>query len=209
MAIKNKYVKRSKISEAKFRKLMQHFTMDLDAKTIAAFTGLNRNTVNRYLTMIRERIAEFCLHKSPFQGDGEYVRSNLFSKEIIDEKHAAASINIPVFGVLQCKDNICTIVIPNNEIHNTNQCGICELLSEESADNNRIQNEKKHLSSNESLIDGIESFLFFTKKRLMKFHGVPESTFYLHLKECEFRFNYRNEEIYPILLKIIRNNPLC
>jgi hypothetical protein len=159
--------------------------------------------------LIRERIAEFCLHKSPFQGDGEYVRSHLLSKGINDEKHSTASINIPVFGVLQCKDKICTIVVPNNEIHNTNQCGICELISVENADNNQIQNEKEYLSSNESLIDGIESFLFFTRKRLMKFHGIPESTFYLHLKECEFRFNYRNKDIYPILLKIIRNNPLC
>jgi transposase-like protein len=42
----------------------------------------------------------------------------------------------------------------------------------------------------------------------MKFHGIAESTFYLHLKECEFRFNYRNENIYLLLLKIFRNRPL-
>ena len=30
----------------------------------------------------------------------------------------------------------------------------------------------------------------------MKFHGVPKSTFYLHLKECEFRFNFRDKDIY-------------
>ncbi|MCX5833821.1 MAG: IS1595 family transposase, partial [Deltaproteobacteria bacterium] len=32
--------------------------------------------------------------------------------------------------------------------------------------------------------------------------------FYLHLKECEFRFNYRNENIYRVLLKLLRKNPL-
>jgi hypothetical protein len=209
MSIKNKYVKRSKISEAKFRKLMRHFAMDLDAKTIATLTGLNRNTVNRYLTLLRERIAEFCLHKSLFQGNAEYVRSHLLNKGTRDEKHTPASANLPVFGVLQCKDKICTIVQPKNEMHNSSQCGIYKRLIFENVNTSQVQNEKESLPPHESLIDGIESFLSFTRKRLTKFHGIPESTFYLHLKECEFRYNYRNDEIYPILLKIIRNNPLC
>ncbi|MBX7154389.1 MAG: IS1595 family transposase, partial [Bacteriodetes bacterium] len=29
-----------------------------------------------------------------------------------------------------------------------------------------------------------------------------KSTFYLHLKECEFRFNNRKNNIYQILLKL-------
>jgi transposase-like protein len=40
------------------------------------------------------------------------------------------------------------------------------------------------------------------------FHGVPAHTFYLHLKECEFRFNYRGDDLYAIILKIIREKPL-
>ena len=35
-------------------------------------------------------------------------------------------------------------------------------------------------------INGIESFWEFAKGRLTKFHGIAGSTFYLHLKECEF-----------------------
>ncbi|MEO6050460.1 MAG: IS1595 family transposase, partial [Pyrinomonadaceae bacterium] len=34
---------------------------------------------------------------------------------------------------------------------------------------------------------------------------MRKSTFYLHLKECEFRFNYRNQNLYSILLKIIKD----
>jgi hypothetical protein len=30
----------------------------------------------------------------------------------------------------------------------------------------------------------------------------------LHLKECEFRFNHRNQDLYSILLKLLRDNPL-
>ena len=42
----------------------------------------------------------------------------------------------------------------------------------------------------------------------MKFHGIPKTTFYHNLKECEFRFNYRNQNIYKPILKMLRNNPL-
>ncbi|MBC2736871.1 MAG: IS1595 family transposase, partial [Desulfobacteraceae bacterium] len=58
--MKNKYIKRAKITEVKFRQLIKLFIHDLDAQTIASLTNLNRNTVNRYLTLIRERIAEHC-----------------------------------------------------------------------------------------------------------------------------------------------------
>jgi len=37
--------------------------------------------------------------------------------------------------------------------------------------------------------NGIEHFWSYSKHRLMNFHGIPKSTFYFHLKECDFRFN--------------------
>jgi transposase len=48
----------------------------------------------------------------------------------------------------------------------------------------------------------------YAKGRLMKFHGIPKVTFYFHLKECEFRFNYRNQNIYKLVLGMLRKNPL-
>jgi transposase-like protein len=37
---------------------------------------------------------------------------------------------------------------------------------------------------------------------------MNKATFYLHLKESEFRFNYRDQNIYRMILKIIRIRPL-
>ena len=60
MKRKNKYVQRSKISEATFREIVRYFSIDLDASQIAVLSGLNRNTINRYLQGIRMRIAHVC-----------------------------------------------------------------------------------------------------------------------------------------------------
>jgi hypothetical protein len=75
MTKKNKYANRSKISEAKFRQIVRLFAIDLDAGQIAEIACVNRNTVNRYLTAIRERIAEYCEDVSPVQGEIEVDES--------------------------------------------------------------------------------------------------------------------------------------
>ena len=53
MTIKNKYANRSKISGKKIRQIVKLFSIDLDASQITKISGLNRNTINRYLTDIR------------------------------------------------------------------------------------------------------------------------------------------------------------
>ena len=42
---------------------------------------------------------------------------------------------------------------------------------------------------------------------MAKFNGLKNDKFVLHLKECEFRFNHK-KNLYQILLKELRNNPL-
>jgi transposase len=101
MTVKNRYVKRAKISEAKFRLLIRYFVYDLEAKTIASLTGLNRNTVNPYLTLIRKRIAEFCEQQSPVQGEIEVVESYFGGKRIKGKRGHGALEKTPLFGIFK------------------------------------------------------------------------------------------------------------
>ena len=57
-------------------------------------------------------------------------------------------------------------------------------------------------------IDGIESFWSCAKHRPVQFNGVAKHTFYLHLKETGFRFNHRHDDLYKVLLRMLRENPL-
>ena len=78
----NKYIKRSHISEAKFRDIVRCFALDVNALKIASLTKLNRNTVNRYLGLIRERIVELCEQASPFKGEVEVDESYFGARRI-------------------------------------------------------------------------------------------------------------------------------
>ena len=52
----NKYVIRSRISEAKFRQIILLFSENLSATQISHLIGLIRQTINKYLTAVRLRI---------------------------------------------------------------------------------------------------------------------------------------------------------
>ncbi len=64
MKVKNKYVVRSRISEAKFRQLILLFSEDLSATQISHLTKLSRQTINKYLITIRLRILELSMLQS-------------------------------------------------------------------------------------------------------------------------------------------------
>ncbi len=57
--------------------------------------------------------------------------------------------------------------------------------------------------------NGLESFWAFAKTRLVRFRGLRKHTFYFHLKEYEFRFNHRQDDIDKLVLKMLRDEPLC
>lgn len=68
----------------------------------------------------------------------------------------------------------------------------------------RVKHGENEFANGRSHINGIENFWGLGKVRLAKFRGVYKHKFYLHIKECEFRYNNRNKNIYLILLKNIR-----
>jgi transposase-like protein len=225
MTAKNRYVKRAKISEAKFRALMRYFVHDLDAQTISSLLNVNRNTVNRYLTLIRKRIAEFCEQQSPFKGEIEVDESYFGGKRIKGKRGRGAYRKTPVFGILKRGGKVYTEIVPDcakatlqgiirgrvdpdSIIHSDGWRGYNGLVDLGYKKHYRVSHSSDEFANGKNHINGIESFWSYAKRRLMKFHGIPESTFYLHLKECEFRFNYRNHNVYKFLLNMFRFNPL-
>ena len=52
----------------------------------------------------------------------------------------------------------------------------------------RVNHSNNEFAVGTNHINGIEGFWGFAKIRLVKFRGMRKSTFYLHLKESEFRF---------------------
>lgn len=68
---------RLKISEAKIRQIARLLAVGLDVLQIAQISGVNQNTINRYLAAFRERIAHFCEAESPVKQEKLRLRKLL------------------------------------------------------------------------------------------------------------------------------------
>lgn len=106
MAMKNKYAYRSRISEAKIRQLVKLFSVDLTASQIAELSGVNRNTVNRYVTAFRERIARYCEAESPVKGEVEVDESYFGARRVRGIRGRGARGKTIVFGLFKRNDNV-------------------------------------------------------------------------------------------------------
>lgn len=216
---------RARISRAKFRQILRLFALDLTASQIAEIANLNRNTVNRYLTLIRSLIAEFCEQESPFNGEIECDESYFGSRHNSGKRGRGAENKHIVFGIYKRNGRVYTQIVQNVKAK-TLQAIIKGKVSFDSTvyrDGFRAYDSIVHLGYQKHYriyhqdsyvqgdvhINGIEGFWGFAKVRLVKFRGLSKNTFYLHLKECEFRFNYRNHDLYKMLLKITRKILFC
>lgn len=225
MSLKNRYVNRSKISEAKFRELVRYFAADLDASQIAQLSGLNRNTVNRYLKAIRERIAAFCELESPLSGEVEVDESFFGARRVKGKRGRGAYGKTIVFGLVKRHGRVYTQIVPDctkatlqaiirgkvtldSVIYSDGLKSYDGLVDVGYDKHFRIDHGNNEFAVGRNHINGIEGFWGVAKTRLAKFRGMSKNTFYLHLKECEFRYNYRNQNLYLTLLKIVRLNPL-
>ncbi len=54
-------------------------------------------------------------------------------------------------------------------------------------------------------LNGIEGFLSYAKHWLYNYRGVPQKFFHLYLGEISFRFNCRDQDLFPLLIKLIQN----
>ena len=217
---------RTRISRAKFRQILKLFALDLTALQIARICNLNRNTVNRYLTLIRRSIALYCESESPFTGEIELDESYFGAKRVRGQRGRGAYGKTIVFGVYKRNGSVYTEIVPNcsrktlyaiikgrvdtaSVIHTDGfrtYDGIVDLGYKK---HYRINHSADEFAQGTNHINGIEGFWVIAKVRLVKFRGLSKNTFYLHLKECEFRFNYRNQDLYKVLLKITKQIKFC
>lgn len=187
--------------------------MDLNSEKIASLTGLNRNTINRYLVRIRERIYTVCVGQSPF------IHHQFTRDQEMDSP-------APIFGLIEDGTKVRTDLIPVLSTARLRQClrsngnGNSLCLPERWACYDGIVDmESKRLYGLAAFEDAhdstlacgrvIQDFLGFIEKRMIHIHHSVLDHFGLHLKECEFRFNHREEDIYQLLLKMFREKPMA
>jgi transposase len=199
----NRYANRAKISESKFKEIVRYFAVDLNAIQISELTRLNRNTVNRYLNEIRQKIDKYCVSVSAFKRFNIPVEMTDNSKTFIvlirEHSHGIAA---DLFHI-----NSNNSLTKEDWIKLYGNTGYDLMINLDSG-SHFFLSTKDDPKTYRIRLNRLENFWSTAKSRLAKFKGLHPSTLRFHVRECEFRFNNRDKDINQLLLKILRNDPL-
>ena len=222
----NRYYLRSKISERKFRQIVRYLAMDFTASDVAQLTGLTRKTVTLIFLRFRQRLAAECERASPYSDCEVEVDESYFgARRVRGKRGRGASGKTIVFGIFKRNGCVYTEVVPDCKkrtlqavirgrvaldtiIHSDGWRGYDGLVDVGYSKHFRVDHGRDQFVRGPHHVNGIESFWSYAKRRLQKFNGVPARTFYLHLKECEYRFNNRNNNLARELLNLLESYPL-
>lgn len=146
-------------------------------------------------------------------------------KRIPGKRGRGASGKTIVFGIFKRQGKVYTEIVPDarkkilqgiirgkvspeSVIHSDGWRGYNGLVDVGYDKHYHVHHGHDEFARGSSHINGIEFFWSYAKRRLTQFNGVPKHTFVLHLKETEFRFNHRNDNLYQLMLQRLRKDPL-
>ncbi len=225
MSTKNRYYRRSRISEREFRQIIRYFALDLSASDTARLTTISVRSVNAIYIKLRRRLAGECEPQVSMTGQVEVDESYFGRKRIRGKRGRGAGSKTIVFGLFKRNGRVHTEIVPDarkatlqavirgkvgidSVIHSDGWRGYHGLVDVGYAKHFRVQHGRNEFANEPSHINGIESFWAYAKLRLSKVKGIRKHMFYYHLKETEFRFNHRRDKLYPVMLKLLREKPI-
>ena len=210
-----------RLTTTKLNRIFLCFSEDLTATATARITGVNRNTVNRYFTGIREKIVRHIIAEYNELMNGIKAETLRFeAKTVLGKRLKRVLQERPILGLLRRGKKVFITVLEDFS-HDNLLTRLQENLHERYAaryENKSAQPEAVPLNEYDQYrvwyagaeqeeahnTKGIENFLTFAKKRLAKFNGCSSSNILLHLKECEFRYNHRGEDLFKLIKKIFQ-----
>lgn len=223
--MKNKMMKGAHLSERKCKEIIRLFCEDLTATQIAEVSGVSRVTINNYLKLTRTHIAKYCEEHNP-----RYRMAGAFSFMPV---HAGAGPTFTdevqeetgwLYGIARHDKKLFVDLLSRHEYDELRKMeGNPDNQDGYDLGNKRQNNytavadisawkltklERPSLQSSLQDQDDYDLFWSMTKSRLSKFRGLNRGTAYLHVKECEFRFNNRGEDLFKLLSFIIQRRPL-
>jgi transposase len=198
-------MKKSRISQSKQDRLIEHFIAGTTARTAASLVGVHRNSAAFYFYRLREVIAYELEAESEAMFGGEIeVDESYFGGRQKGRRGRGAAGKISVFYLLKRGWKVYTRVIPDAAgktlvpiIERKVTPDSIVYLDSWRGYNALDVSSFKHFPINHfelfaegwNHINGIENFWNQAKRHMRKFNGVPREHFALYLKECEWRLN--------------------
>ena len=203
-------LKHARITTRQLHRLIELFALEVPASRAASVARVHRNTATRIYREIRRRLAQECEKESLLEGEVE-VGESYFGGVRKGMRGRGAAGKVIVFGLLKRKGRVYTRPVPNvtratlrlviqqkvdaGSTIFTDSFASYDSLLADGYKHYRINHTHEFARGKRNHINGIESFWSYAKTKLKSRYGLPKTTFFLHLKEMEWRYNHRNEDL--------------
>jgi transposase len=129
-----------------------------------------------------------------------------------------AAAKIPVFGILERNGKVCVEVVPDVRAETVLTLTVKKIRRGSIVYTDCFKSydalmfcgyrhlqvdHGKYFSSGRVYINGLEGFWSYAKERLAKHHGISPERFPLYLKELEFRYNHRKQDIFQLVAQYL------
>ena len=205
--------------------VLKLFCADIPALTAAGLAGLRVQSTQSLYDGLRLRILALTMEEArPFAGEVEIDESSFGPRRVRGKRGRGAGGKTPVIGLLKRGGKVFTEIVENCSKQALMPIIKGQVLSEATVytdgwksydglvlggyKHHRIHHHRNQFARGKNHVNGIESFWSFTKLRLAKLRGIRAQYFFLHLKESEWRWNHRHDNLYLFLLKNLRSEPL-
>ena len=197
----------------------------MTASAAARLTGLRVRAVNDVYLRLRRRLHQLCPVPVELGGALELDESSFGPRRVRGKRGRGAGSKTSVFGLFKRGGHVYTEIVPDCAkktlqgiirgkidpaalVNPAGWRGYDGLMDVGFDRHYRVHHSHDEFVQGAAHSNGIESFWRFAKSRLHQFAGVPKHTFLLQLKACEFRFKHRHQDLYQVLLKECRQQPL-
>ena len=216
---------KQRLTTQKRNRIFLCFKNDLTETQTAEICSVNRNTVNSYYILIRKAILSESIAEAKKEiGEYELDESYFGAKRVRGKRGRGAAGKTPVFGLLKRDEKVFVTIVPNcskeilmpiikglileqSTIYTDGQKAYARLILNW-YEHYRLFHSENEFARGKSHVNGIENFWSFAKRRLAKFNGCSSSAFVLHLKESEWRYNHRNDDLLAFIKMLYKKTYL-
>ena len=194
------------------------FELETPALRASKELELAYNTAHKLFQRIRQKICrQSGKEEELLEGEAEADES-YFGGKRKGKRGRGAAHKIPVFGILERKGKVKVEAVPHVQAETllretlrkvkrgsliyTDRFRSYDGLVMYGFRHERIDHGRR-FANGKVYINGIEGFWSYAKQRLQKFHGLSPQTFPYYLKELEFRYNHRKEDLFEKLLDLL------
>ena len=204
-----------KIPASKWLSLIKLFELSVSARRSSAEVKLSYNTTLKAFDIMRLSILHDSIARGDeFKGEIELDESYFGGKRKGNRGRGAAGKTI-VFGILERGGKVSVDIVKDvsaetlmqETVKKVRRGSIVYTDKWRSYDSlmfcgyKHLNIDHKHkFKEGKVYINGVEGFWSFAKERLIKHHGISPNKFLLYLKEMEWRYNNRNEDLFDMIV---------